>query len=126
MRGTLALKELNKVDCFSYRSSHQRCPVKNVVVLESLFNKVAGLQACSFIKKRLQQRCFPVKLAKFLRTPILKNICERPLLFLFSSKIVREFVVHKEFVVRSCSVKMLLLKISHRKTPPPVPERLFK
>ena len=125
MRGTLALKELNKVDCFSYRSSHQRCPVKNVV-LESLFNKVAGLQACSFIKKRLQQRCFPVKLAKFLRTTILKNICERPLLFLFSSKIVREFVVHKEVVVRSCSVKMLLLKISHRKTPPPVPERLFK
>ena len=37
-------------------------------VLESLFNKVAG-------QKRLQHRCFPVKLAKFLRTPILKNIC---------------------------------------------------
>ena len=33
-------------------------------VLESLLNKVAG---CKFIKKRLQQRCFPVKFAKFLR-----------------------------------------------------------
>ena len=29
------------------------------------------------IKKRLQYRCFPVKFAKFLRTLILKNICER-------------------------------------------------
>ena len=37
-------------------------------VLESFFNKAAGL-----IKKRLQHRCFPVSIAKFLRTPILKN-----------------------------------------------------
>ena len=43
-------------------------------VLKSLFNKVAGLKACSFIKKRLQHRCFPVNIAKFLRAPILKNI----------------------------------------------------
>ena len=26
---------------------------------------------------KLQQGCFPVKFAKFLRTPILKNICKR-------------------------------------------------
>ena len=26
------------------------------------------------VKKRIQHRCFPVKLAKFLRTPILKNL----------------------------------------------------
>ena len=46
-------------------------------MLECLCNKVAGLQDCSFIiKERLQHRCFPVKLAKFLRTPILKSICE--------------------------------------------------
>ena len=49
-------------------------------VLEFLFDEVAGLQACSFIKKRLQQRRFPVHIAKFLRTPVLKNICERLLL----------------------------------------------
>ena len=36
-------------------------------VLESVFNKVAGLQACNFVKKRLQQRCNLVKFAKFLR-----------------------------------------------------------
>ena len=29
------------------------------------FNKVTGLRACSFIKKSLQHRCVPVKLAKF-------------------------------------------------------------
>ena len=33
-----------------------------------------------FIKMRLQHRCFPVNIAKFLRAPILKNICERLLL----------------------------------------------
>ena len=50
-------------------------------VLESLFNKVAGLPSCNFIKKWLQQWCFPVKFPKLLRTSILKNICERLLLF---------------------------------------------
>ena len=34
-------------------------------VLESLFTKVAGLQGCNFIKKRLQHRRFPVKFAHF-------------------------------------------------------------
>ena len=51
-------------------------------VLESLFNKAAALQVCNFIKKRLQDRCFPVIIAKFLRVPILKNIRERLLLFI--------------------------------------------
>ena len=40
------------------------------------------LQACNFVKKRLQHSCFPVKFKKFLRTLILKNICKRPLLWL--------------------------------------------
>ena len=48
--------------------------------LESLFNKAAGREAFNFIKKRLQLRCFPLNIAKFLRTPFLKNICERLLL----------------------------------------------
>ena len=34
----------------------------------------------NFIKMILQQICFPVKLAKFWRTPILKNICGRLLI----------------------------------------------
>ena len=43
-------------------------------MLKFLFYKVASLQACSVIKKRLLCRCFPVKFEKFLRTHILKNI----------------------------------------------------
>ena len=54
-------------------------------VLESLLNKAADLQVCNFIKKRLQHRYFPVIIAKFLRIPILKNICERLLLFIQKS-----------------------------------------
>ena len=37
--------------------------------LESLFNKVAGHQACNFTKKRLLHRCFPMNIVKFLRVP---------------------------------------------------------
>ena len=48
-------------------------------MLEPLFNNIADLQACNFIKKILKQ-CF-MKFAKLSRTPIFKNICERLLLF---------------------------------------------
>ena len=37
--------------------------------MESLSNKVVSLKAWNSIKNRLQQRCFPVKFKKFLRTP---------------------------------------------------------
>ena len=36
----------------------------------SLFLNVAGLKACNCTKKKLQNRCFPVKFAKFLRTTL--------------------------------------------------------
>ena len=51
-------------------------------MVESLFNKVAGLSISLqlYQKKRLQHRGFPVKFTNFLRTSILKNICERLLL----------------------------------------------
>ena len=42
---------------------HSKTPV-----LESLFNKAAGLNVSNSIKKRLQHRCFPVKFVKFLKT----------------------------------------------------------
>ena len=66
------------------RSSHRRCSVKKAVLKK--FADFTGKHLCwnlflinfqtNFIKKRLQYRCFPVKFAKFLRTPISKNICE--------------------------------------------------
>ena len=45
------------------------------IALESPFNNVVGFQEI------LKYWCFPMKFAKFLRTPILRNICERLLLF---------------------------------------------
>ena len=52
------------------RSSHQGCSLK-APVLKKAYN---------FIKKRLQHRCVPVKSAKVVRTPILKNNFKRLLL----------------------------------------------
>ena len=71
------------------RSSHPRCFIKKGVLKNfakftrkflcpSLFyNKIAGL--ATLLKKRLWHS-FPVNFAKFLRIPILENICERLLL----------------------------------------------
>ena len=46
---------------------------RKTAVLESLFNKVGTLEARNFIKKKLQHRCFSVKLSKFLKTLFLQN-----------------------------------------------------
>ena len=46
----------------------------------SLFNKIAGLQACNVIKTMLQHRYFLWNLQYLLRVPVLKNICKRLLL----------------------------------------------
>ena len=67
----------------------QRCSVKKeflkfynihreTPVLESVLNKFAGLW--------LKHRCFPVNIAKFWRTLILKNICEWLLLKTYKRK----------------------------------------
>ena len=57
---------------YKFRKFHRKTPV-----LESLFNKLAGLKVCNIIKNWLQRRFFLVKFAKLLRTTILKNICQR-------------------------------------------------
>ena len=46
-------------------------------MLESIFENVADLQTCNFIRKRPQHRCFLANIAEFLILPILKNICKR-------------------------------------------------
>ena len=58
--------------------SIEKAVLKKFISQENIwvFNKVAGLQACSFIKRRPQHRCFFINIAKFLRALIL-NICER-------------------------------------------------
>ena len=57
-----------EVDIYFFRKSFGNFTGKTPV-LESLFKKVAGPQACNVIEKRVQHKCFPVKFAKFLRAP---------------------------------------------------------
>ena len=55
-------------DVLQSRSSKQLHNIhRKTPALESLCNKVSVLQACNLIKNELQQRCFPVNIAKFLR-----------------------------------------------------------
>ena len=64
-------------DEFQVQKQHRWCSlnsykVRNIrrktSVLESLFNKLIGLRACNFTKKRLQHRHFPVNIANFKNT----------------------------------------------------------
>ena len=77
--------------CLNFRSSHQRCSIKKAVFKHfSIFDEnicvgVSFYQSCrpeglQFYIKRLQHRCFPVNIAKLLRTPILKKIFEKLIL----------------------------------------------
>ena len=47
------------------------------------FNKVAGLEPATLLKKRLWYKCFPVNFAKFLRTPFLQNTYGQLLLIFY-------------------------------------------
>ena len=58
-----------KIECSRSGGSHWRCSLR-----------CWGLHACNFIKKRLQQRCFPVNIAKILRTAFFKEHLGRLLL----------------------------------------------
>ena len=66
------------------KKSHGRCSIKKAVLKK--FEILTGKHLCwssfliKFINKRLQHRCFPLNIAKFLRAPTLKNIYERLLL----------------------------------------------
>ena len=96
-------KTKKNVDNGDSEAVAQRCSVKKVfleISQNSLWNtcaRVSFLQAldwkaCNFIKKRgvfffkkketPTHRCFSVKFVKFLVKPVLKNICERMLLFI--------------------------------------------
>ena len=60
--------ERNEYEWMKVCNIHRKTPV-----LESLFNKVASLEAYKLMKKRLQRRCFPVNIADFLSKFYLKN-----------------------------------------------------
>ena len=67
------------------KSSHWKCSIKEGILQnfveftgkhlwQSFFlNKAADVTPATLLKKRLWQRCFPVKFARFLRAPFLQN-----------------------------------------------------
>ena len=66
-------------------------------MLESLFNKSAGL------KKRLQQRCFRMIIAKFLRTPSFIEDLRWLLLYVYHLAILRSNITSQiTFFLREC------------------------
>ena len=80
------------------RSSHWRCSVGKVflkILQISQENTCVGMLLTkfvkSFIKKRLQHRCFPVNFAKFLRTHFFNELLWGLLLKVFSSYINKCF-----------------------------------
>ena len=73
--------ETSNVDFVINRSSHRRCSVKKTFLKISQYSQENICVGCKFIEKRLQHRRFPVNIVKFLRTPILENICEWLLLY---------------------------------------------
>ena len=80
-----------------FRKFHRKTPV-----LECLFNKVRK----SFVKKRLQHRCFPMKFAKFLRSLISKNTFNTFSLALSDYyEIYRQILCFKKNKIREVLVK---------------------
>ena len=57
----------------AFLTLREKCPYSEF--FWSVFSRVRTEQG-------LQHRCFPVNIVKFIRKPILKNICERLLLYL--------------------------------------------
>ena len=82
--------------------------------LEFLFNKVAGLKACDFIKERLQRRCFLVKFANFLRKPFTKIIgLKVEIISAFQrNRYFRKVIVNKTFADLQEQKKAMLLRHS--------------
>ena len=66
------------------------------------------LQTCNFIKKRFQHRCFPVNIAKLLRTTISKNIWK---LFGYKKKSLKCYhqfsCFHAQNVLQICAEQLI-------------------
>ena len=84
--GTVFRRCSSKYMFLKFSESSQEIPL-----LDSLINKVADLQACNFIKKRLQHGRILAKLAKFLQGTCGDCFCE--LVFMRSYMEVLIFVI---------------------------------
>ena len=103
-----------------FRSSHQTCSMKKAVLKNfaiftgkylswNIFLIILRALAWNLIKKRLQHRCFPGNIAKFLRTHILNNICKQLLLKLPDCLFTNNLVWRS----KKCSRSSLVHKAGH-------------
>ena len=90
--------------------SSKFCNIHRVTpVLESLFNKVAGLKTCNLIKKETPTQAFSFEHGRFLSTKILKNICKRLLLTQLNT--VQQFGCLSRFIYSYASFKTIDLLV---------------
>ena len=78
------------------------------------FNKVAEsscLQHCRFITKKLQLRCFSVNIVNFLRTRIMKNICEELFLKKLAASVLA-LLLNADYLLTGY-VNLLAKKLNH-------------
>ena len=68
------------------KSSRRNCSVKKLFLQISQYPQETPMLESLF--KIQQHNCFPVDIAKFLRLPILKNICEQLLLDCFNGPLL--------------------------------------
>ena len=78
------------------RNSHQRYYIEKAALENIAIFIRKKLSWSLFLIKLFQHRCFPANIAKFLRTSILKNICEWLLLNeVFNSNEEQHYLVNK-------------------------------
>ena len=96
------------IDVFQNRCSEEFLKFDRKAPLqESLFNNVAGLNACNFVKKRLQHRYFPVKFAKLLRTlPSAPRFCSGSCSIIVSVSNIK--CISNEFISQ-CMINSMML-----------------
>ena len=103
-----AQKKLHRKYVIVSKSSHRRCSTKRAHLKNFAIFKGKHLSwslllikfPCDFIKKRIQLNCISLNIAKFLRTPTLKKICERVLL-----RVLRPTSCHYSLSIPSENIK---------------------
>ena len=121
------------MNMFSFRSSHRRSSVKKVllkvlqiaqentcigVTFQQTFGKREGLQL--YYKESPTQAfsCFPEKIAKFFRSPILKNIWKRlfpQFLFFFMALITTRFYCSVKVFIDTCIFLIIISDLEERR-----------
>ena len=80
-------------------------------MLKSLFNKMQAYRPGNLLKRHSTIGVFLTVIAKFLRTTILKNICERLLLRVFAFMLVRAFPYMNKYDNYFCARALFSTKL---------------